>query len=178
MVQCQLLPVGIRDDELLRAFEEIKREDFLPTEYSNMAYEDRNIKYKGKLALRPILVAHLIESSKIEKNHKVLYIGGVFGYGPALVKNLCENVVFLEEFEVTGTENKIGPLEKGWPEEGPYDAIIIEDIVTKMPEEIINQCHEKARISAIIKNDYECYVGSGIKSTNMKFERIFETMLY
>src|SRR3989337_728656 len=85
MVKGQLLPEGITDPGLIKAFSNIPREAFVPRQLSHVAYMDSNFSIGGdRVLLRPATLAKLLQALNPSSKDKILYIACGSGYGPAL----------------------------------------------------------------------------------------------
>ena len=149
MVEGQLRTNRIVDPTLIAALEEIPREQFVPTKLAGIAYVDEALPLgQGRYLMEPLAVARMIESAQIEPGHVVLDVGCATGYSSALIARLAQTVVALEEvadfareanrlFGVLGCDNAAvveGRLVDGYKKQAPYDIIVIEGAVAKVPE--------------------------------------------
>ena len=154
MVERQIRARGIKDERLLRAIEEVPRELFLPVELRGFAYEDVAIEISERHVVpRPYLVARFIEALELKDTDKVLVAGVGSGYTVAVISRLASKVIYLEEddalihyarevFETLGYHNievHEGIIEAGWPQEAPYDAILIGRELREIPDALRKQ---------------------------------------
>ena len=153
----ELRIMNIKDENVLSAIENVKREFFIPRNYRKDAY--RNIAlptYHEQTISQPYTVAFMLELLEIEKDHKILEIGAGSGYNAAVMSKLSgkkgkifsveinrELVKFAKKnLEKTGIENvKIihGDGYHGYKKEAPYDRIIVTAATPKIPEQLIKQ---------------------------------------
>jgi protein-L-isoaspartate(D-aspartate) O-methyltransferase len=118
----------------------VKREDFVPAAYSNLAFADMEIPIgSGQVMLAPRVEAKLLQELGIKKTDKVLEIGTGSGYMAALLAARAEHVFTVElrpelaDFAkenlkragVTNVTVEVGNGAKGWSQRGPYDAIVV-----------------------------------------------------
>ncbi len=154
MLSLHLKGRDIKDEKILKAFEKIDRELFVPKSQIPHAYEDRPLPIgEGQTISQPYIVAFMLQLLDVEKHHKVLEIGTGSGYQTALLAELAKTVYTVEIKErllekakkilsSLGYKNihfKLGDGKKGWKEHSPYDRIIVSAAPQTIPEELINQ---------------------------------------
>lgn len=162
MVDGQLRCNQVTDSLLLEAFNEIPRELFVPDQ--NIAYADNELYFlSGRFMLRPMVLARLIQALALKPKDNVLVIGCTTGYSLMLLKNLAGSVTGLESDAklVDQALDLLTPLPKflkkivkadllgGAPQKKPYQAILIEGGVQRLPEELLIQLAEGGRIAYI-----------------------------
>jgi protein-L-isoaspartate(D-aspartate) O-methyltransferase len=117
----------------------------------------------GRVCLDPRVLAKLIDALAIQPDDLVLDIGCGLGYSTAIIANIAEAVVALEEDEALaeeaaatlsaqGVDNAVvekGPLVGGAPSHGPYDVIIIQGGIEALPDAIADQLRPDGRIAVI-----------------------------
>jgi protein-L-isoaspartate(D-aspartate) O-methyltransferase len=161
MVQEQIISRGIQDSRVIKAISEVPRELFVPNELKSSAYEDSPlpIGYKQTIS-QPFIVAYMTESAQLDQTSRVLEIGTGCGYQAAILSKLCKEVYSIEVLKPLGEEaavrlNKLGYKNihlrigdgyKGWPENSPFDAIIVTAAPEKVPQILINQLKEGGRL--------------------------------
>jgi protein-L-isoaspartate(D-aspartate) O-methyltransferase len=125
----------------------VPRHLFVPEQYRQSAYEDHplHIGYNQTIS-QPYIVAFMTDALKVKPGDRVLEIGTGSGYQAAVLSLLCRQVftielvpelgrsaaALLKKLEYTNIFTRIGDGFEGWPDESPFDAII----VTAAPEEI------------------------------------------
>jgi len=137
----------VRDPRVLQAMRRVPRHAFVPEEYQEVAYRNNPLPIGyGQTISQPFIVAHMSELLEIRKDHKVLEIGTGSGYQAAVLGELCDSVFTIEIIEPLGQRAanllaelgysnlhvRIGDGYAGWPEQAPFDRII----VTCAPEDI------------------------------------------
>ena len=140
MVERQLRARGIRSEEVLRAMGEVPREDFLPPEGRGRAYRDQALPLShGQTISQPYMVAIMTEALLLRPQDRVLEIGTGSGYQTAILAQLAGEVFSIERIpalcaragevlKAMGYENvhlRVGDGTLGWPEEAPFDAILV-----------------------------------------------------
>ncbi|HEX4653646.1 MAG TPA: protein-L-isoaspartate(D-aspartate) O-methyltransferase [Candidatus Udaeobacter sp.] len=161
MVQQQLITRGIKDERVLAAMEKVSREEFIPPESRSDSYEDGPLPIGyGQTISQPYIVAFMTEQLRLNPADRILEIGTGSGYQAAVLAGLVADVYSIEIIEPLaknakatlqhlGCDNvhvKIGDGYKGWPEEAPFDAIIVTCAPDKVPQPLIDQLKEGGRM--------------------------------
>ena len=161
MVQEQLIPRGISDPRVLAAMREVPRHCFVDDALSSRAYGDFPLPIaSGQTISQPYIVALMTESLALEGNERVLEIGTGSGYQAAVLSRLCSQVYTVERinsllagsrrvFDQLRYFNIVAKLDDGtlgWPEHGPYDAIIVTAGGPKIPEPLVEQLGDGGRL--------------------------------
>jgi protein-L-isoaspartate(D-aspartate) O-methyltransferase len=154
MVAAQLKQRGIADPHVLAAMAEVPREEFVEPGYGEFAYEDSALPIaEGQTISQPYIVAAMIEAAAIAPGDKVLEIGAGSGYAAAVLSRMAGQVFAIERhaalteaaearFKKLGYRNihlRTGDGTKGWPEEAPFDAIIVSAVGPKAPQALKDQ---------------------------------------
>ncbi len=167
MVDNQLQTAGVIDHELLRSMGEVPRELFVPEQYQSIAYLDKDIKLTDeRYLMAPVSLGRLIQYAQVKPSDIVLIVGCNIGYSVAIVANLANMVVgveqdrdlakqaskILEELDVGNGAVLSGNPAKGLPSEAPFDVIIIEGSIDEVPQALFKQLREGGRLIAPIDN--------------------------
>ena len=161
MVEQQLKPRGIKDERVLAAMAKVPREEFVPADARPSAYEDGPlpIGYDQTIS-QPYVVAFMTEQLRPRQSDRVLEIGSGSGYQAAILGELVAEIYTIEIVEPLaksaeatlqrlGYNNvhiKVGDGYKGWPEEAPFDAIIVTCAPQKVPQPLIDQLKDGGRM--------------------------------
>lgn len=151
MIDSQLRPNAVDEKWILAAMASHPREDFVPTEYRNLAYMDRSIPLGNGRYLPPALTSALmLQKADIQGDDHILYIGGASGYNVNIAATRAASVVAVDpDFEGPNSDN-ITPvkaaLHLGSAENAPYSLIIIEGAVEQVPQNIIDQLADGGRL--------------------------------
>ncbi len=161
MVDQQLKPRGIKDERVLAAMAKVPREEFVPADERSDAYQDGPlpIGYDQTIS-QPYIVAFMTEQLRPKPGDRVLEIGSGSGYQAAILAELVADVYTIEIVEPLaktaeatlqrlGYKNvhlKVGDGYKGWPEEAPFDAIIVTCAPDKVPQPLVDQLKEGGRM--------------------------------
>ncbi|MGD2123268.1 MAG: protein-L-isoaspartate(D-aspartate) O-methyltransferase [Gemmatimonadota bacterium] len=157
MVERQLRSRGIRSERVLEAMGTVPRERFLPAGEEHRAYRDQALPLsQGQTVSQPYMVAIMTEALELEPTDRVLEIGTGSGYQTAILSPLAAHIFSIERIpelvsgarEVLaelGFENvrvRVGDGTLGWPEEAPFDAILVTAGAPTPPEPLKAQLRE------------------------------------
>ena len=97
MVENQLRPNKINNPTILGLFKNIKKEDFLPEQIKKNSYNDLDTQLSSNRGyLKNLHVAQLIHNAEINKQDKILHIGGMTGYVSVILSSLCKELIIIE----------------------------------------------------------------------------------
>lgn len=168
MIDCQLEPNGITSRAVLEAFNIVPRELFLPKNKQGVAYLDEDIVLdKGKFCMEPVVLARMVQAARPGPDDAVLNIGDVTGYSSAIFSSLVSTVVTLEsELGTLDEARKIwdkcdfcniavvkGKEPEGAPQHAPYNLIFLNGAVAEVPESLLEQLADGARIVAVLREN-------------------------
>ena len=140
MVTEQLIPGGIKDKRVLDAMLKIPRHEFVNPGMQNQAYEDRPLQIgMGQTISQPLMVAIMTEAMELKGTEKILEIGTGSGYQAAVLAELAKDVYTIERIDALSIRARrvlhkmlyknihfrIGDGTMGWPEEAPFDGIVV-----------------------------------------------------
>jgi protein-L-isoaspartate(D-aspartate) O-methyltransferase len=161
MVEQQLKPRGIKDDRVLAAMARVPREEFVPADERGDAYEDGPLPIGlDQTISQPYIVAFMTEQLRLKSSDRLLEIGTGSGYQAAVLAELVADVYTIEIVEPLaktaeatlqrlGYKNvhlRVGDGYQGWPEEAPFDAIIVTCAPDKVPEPLVEQLKDDGRM--------------------------------
>ena len=120
--------------------------------------------------MKPSLIAQIALSINLNAHENVLILGATTGYLSAILSHQAETVIVVEENErlLRNSENAIkknninnvvfikNEIVKGYHEQSPFNVIIIEGAVQKIPKNIIDQLDEEGRLFAIVHEEELC----------------------
>ena len=168
MVESQVRPADVTDRRIIRAMLEIPREAFAPGAAKPMSYMDAHLSVgeggTQRFLLAPRILAKLIHSLDVDEDAAVLDVGCASGYSTAILAMLARRVVGVEPdaelaelarktLAAQGIENATvltGGVTAGAPDEGPFDAILINGSMARRPEELFDQMKDGGRLAAIL----------------------------
>ncbi len=154
MVDRQIRQRGIDDPRILDAFGTVPRENFVPEELRQFAYEDRPLPIGEEQTIsQPYIVAAMIDAAGIGPEECVLEVGAGSGYAAAVMSRLARQVFAIERHEVLARQAReriaelgygnctiiAGDGMEGLAEEAPFDAILVAACSRKAPEALKRQ---------------------------------------
>jgi len=154
MVKRQIADRGVGDKRVLDAIGRVERHKFVPEQDVTSAYGDYPLPIgHGQTISQPYIVALMTELCELDGSEKVLEIGTGSGYQAAVLGLLADEVYTIEIVEYLGKQAKnrlknmdydnvhvrIGDGYKGWPEEAPFDVIIVTAAPPEIPQALIEQ---------------------------------------
>ena len=163
MVMRQLAGRGVRDQRVLAAMRWAPREWFLPPHLAADAYSDAPLPIgSGQTISQPYVVALMTERLAPRRNARILEIGTGSGYQAAILAYLCGSgkvftierlpdlLVEAEErfrrLGLTNIETRLGDGAAGWPEQAPFDGIIVAAAAPRIPEPLATQLAPGGRL--------------------------------
>ena len=170
MVEDQIIKRGVEDPRVLDVMKVVERHKFVPEKYSESAYKDGPLPIgHGQTISQPFIVAFMTENLKLEPSHKVLEIGTGSGYQAAVLSELCDHVYTIEIVDELANESaeRLGRLGfnnitvrsgdgyKGWPEEAPFDRIMVTAAPEEIPELLTEQLAEEGVMVIPVGKQYE-----------------------
>lgn len=163
MVKIQLIPRGIRDERVLDAMKRVPRHLFVDESMKYRAYDDMALSIgEGQTISQPYMVAIMTELLELRGDERVLEIGTGSGYQAAILAELSKEIYTVERVSLLseqaearlyalGYKNihvKVGDGTSGWPEEAPFNRIIITAGTPKIPEPLMQQLSDEGIIIA------------------------------
>ncbi|HKK29159.1 MAG TPA: protein-L-isoaspartate(D-aspartate) O-methyltransferase [Alphaproteobacteria bacterium] len=154
MVENQIARRGVRDPLVLNAMREVPREVFVPPGMEEFAYEDGPLPIgEGQTVSQPYIVGLMMEAAEIRPAGRVLDIGAGSGYAAAVASRIADRVYGIEwhasltreakdRLDRLGYDNvelRVGDGSNGWPEAGPFNAILVAAGAPAAPEPLKQQ---------------------------------------
>jgi protein-L-isoaspartate(D-aspartate) O-methyltransferase len=161
MIEHDLQAKGIRDERVLAAMRHVPRHLFVPVEEARYAYADRALPIaEGQTISQPYVVAFMTQALELTGRERVLEIGTGSGYQAAVLAECAAEVFTLEIVEPLGraaaailaelgydnVHVRIGDGYRGWPEEAPFDAIMVTAAPDHVPQPLVDQLAEGGRM--------------------------------
>jgi protein-L-isoaspartate(D-aspartate) O-methyltransferase len=165
MIEQQIRPWNVLDQDVLDLLHVVKREGFVPAAYQNLAFADVEIPLPGGEAMfNPKVEARIIQELAVKKHENVLEIGTGSGYMAALLAHKARHVTTVEiqpEAARLARENlaragvgnvsvEEGNGALGWDKGAPYDVILVSGGLPVLPEALLKQVKVGGRIGAIV----------------------------
>ncbi len=161
MVKTQIESRGIKDEDVLSVMRDVPRHLFIDESLWPKAYSDGPLPIgHGQTISQPYIVAFMTELLRPDTHHMVLEIGTGSGYQAAVLAKLVHHVYTIEIVPELGRNAKaalkrlgydnisvrVGDGYKGWPEEEPFDRIIVTAAPEKVPEALVDQLKPGGRM--------------------------------
>jgi protein-L-isoaspartate(D-aspartate) O-methyltransferase len=161
MVSRQIAARGVRDPLVLRAMSDVPRHLFVPAALVDEAYADQPLPIgEGQTISQPYIVAVMTESLELKGDEKDLEIGTGSGYQAAVLGRIAGSVYSIEihpdlarraaaTLEKLGFANvhvRAGDGFFGWPEEAPFDGILVTAAAPEVPAALFAQLAEGGRL--------------------------------
>jgi protein-L-isoaspartate(D-aspartate) O-methyltransferase len=165
MVEQQIRPWDVLDQEVLKLLFELRREEFVPPAYRSLAFVDMEIPLGyGEVMLAPKLEARILQELQVKKTDKILEVGSGSGYLAALLakkggyvhsveivpelKTMAEKNLQTHGIANVLVENGDGAL--GWPRHGPYDVIVLTGSTPVLPEAFQKSLRAGGRMFGVV----------------------------
>ena len=163
------LGTEIKDQRVLAAMARIPRERFVPPESQHFAYEDRPLPIGlDQTISQPFIIALMTQALELTGKEKVLELGTGSGYQAAILAELARLVITVERLaplagtakkvlDSLGYTNIVVHLAKdtlGWPDEAPYDAIIVTAGAPRVPADLLAQLAIDGRLIIPVGSRY------------------------
>lgn len=164
MVDTQVRPSDVTKFPIIEALLSVPREDYVPDDKRDAAYIGENIAIGGgRVLLEPRTLAKMLDALDVQPSDVVLDLGCGLGYSTAVLAQLADFVVSVEDdadraeeaqqiLSSHGVDNAAvfeAPLAEGAAKNGPYDVIILQGAVETVPDALLAQIKEGGRIAAI-----------------------------
>jgi protein-L-isoaspartate(D-aspartate) O-methyltransferase len=170
MIENQLRPNKITNSDVLQAFMNTSKEQFISEDKINICYSDQDIFIKDRRGyLKNLHLAQILHFADIKNDEKVLHIGGLTGYLSVLISKLCNKIYvtdndqsFVDNIIKNFSNNEITngkvfkeEFSQGLKSEEPYDLIVIDCPQYNFNLNLLNQVNVGGRIIYIEKINEE-----------------------
>jgi protein-L-isoaspartate(D-aspartate) O-methyltransferase len=165
MIEQQIRPWEVLDQQVLDAIREIPREKFVPEAWRNLAFADFSIPLEhGQLMMPPRIEARLLQAVAVKPFETVLEVGTGSGYLSALLARFAKHVYSVDLHQdfitaaaarlaalgITNATLEQGDAADGWDAHGPYDVIVLTGSAPHLPEAFRDSLRPHGRLFAII----------------------------
>ena len=188
MIENQLRPNKITNSNVLQAFMNTSKEQFISDDKINICYSDQDIYIKDRRGyLKNLHLAQILHFADIKNNEKVLHIGGLTGYLSVLIAKLCKKIYvtdndqsFVDSINKNFSNNEIANGEvlkeefsEGLKSKGPYDLIVIDCPQYNFNLDLLNQVNVGGRIVYIEKINEELSKAYKMIKYEDNFSKVF-----
>jgi protein-L-isoaspartate(D-aspartate) O-methyltransferase len=185
MIQTQVIDRGIKDPRVVSALRSIPRDRFFPEASKLQAFADRAAPIgHGQTISQPYIVALMTASLDVNASHKVLEIGTGSGYQTAILSRLAGVVYSVErvkplldlawerlmELNLRNIHFRHGDGTRGWPEEGPFDRIMITAAAPEIPQQLLLKQLKDGGLAVVPIGGEEHQMLSLIRRDGMRLE--------
>ena len=154
MVEEQIVARGVRSEAVIRAMAEVPREEFLPLQLREFAYQDTPLPIAAEQTIsQPYIVAFMAEALDMHSSAKVLEVGTGSGYAAAVLSRIVDSVYTIDRIKVLADSAnetfarldyrnvhvRFGDGSLGWPEQAPFDGIVVAAGGPRVPEALKTQ---------------------------------------
>lgn len=161
MVNEQTLLRDVSDPAVLAAMRKVPRERFVPLELASRAYDDTPLAIgHGQTISQPYIVAYMTQAAGVRPEHKVLEIGTGSGYQAAILGELARAVYTIEivpelaeaaartltDLGYSHVQVRSGDGYAGWPEQAPFDRIVVTAAPKEIPAPLLEQLAPGGRL--------------------------------
>ncbi len=165
MIEQQIRPWDVLDQDVLSLLALVKREDFCPPAYRALAFVDTEVPLPGgQCMLAPKVEARLLQELHVQKHEQVLEVGAGSGYMAALLARRAQHVITLEVLPelarfaaenlrrawIMNAEVRHASGARGLVEEAPFDVIVLSGSVAEVPAALLSQLKLGGRLAAIV----------------------------
>ena len=188
MIENQLRPNKITNTNVLQAFMNTSKEQFISDDKINICYSDQDISIKDRRGyLKNLHLAQILHFADIKNNEKVLHIGGLTGYLSVLIAKLCKKIYvtdndqsFVDSINKNFSNNEVANGEvlkeefsEGLKSKGPYDLIVIDCPQYNFNLDLLNQVNVGGRIVYIEKINEELSKAYKMIKYENNFSKVF-----
>jgi protein-L-isoaspartate(D-aspartate) O-methyltransferase len=194
MIEQQIRPWEVLDQDVLNLLSIVKRENFVPAAYRNIAFADLEIPLPGgERMLSPKVEARVLQELAVTKHETVLEIGAGSGYMAALLAARGRSVTTVEispELAAFAEQNLAanavsnahvvtGDGAIGWEVGAPYDVICVSGGLPVMPQELLEQLKIGGRIAAFVGDApvMKAQIITRVDEKQFRVSDIFETLV-
>ena len=167
MIEHQIRPWEVLDQDVLDLLYALKREDFVPAAYRLLAFSDLEIPIgHGERMWLPKLEARVLQELALKQTDRVLEVGTGSAYFSALLAHRAQHVYSVEihpELKALGEANlrragvanvtvELGDGARGWTKHAPYDVIVLTGSTPVLPQQVLQQLRVGGRLFAVVGN--------------------------
>lgn len=196
MVEQQIRPWEVLDQQVLQVILHTPREDFVPAAYRSLAFADTNIPLgQGQVMMIPSVEGRLLQALTLQKTDKVLEIGTGSGYLTACLAKLAGHVESVDIFPgftesaakklaahgISNVNLASGDAAEGWNSGGQYDAIAVTGSVPVIPESYKKALTVNGRLFVIVGDTsmpiMSAHLVTRVTESQWVQESLFETSI-
>jgi protein-L-isoaspartate(D-aspartate) O-methyltransferase len=145
---------GVTDPRILSAMESVPRRLFVPKTFRTKIYDDVALPIgRHQTVSQPSVVGRMTQAMEVGDRMKVLEVGTGSGYQAAILALLCRRLYTVErhpplleeaeerfrELRLTNVTSILGDGSRGWPEQAPFDRIMLTAAALDIPAQLVDQ---------------------------------------
>lgn len=168
MVEGQIRTNRVTDPALVAALDAVPREAFVPKSMQAIAYVDEDLAIgQGRHLMEPLVLARLLQAADVTPSDAVLDIGCATGYSTAVIARIAGSVVGVEsdarfvakanqrlgELSMDNAAVVQGELTRGYAKQAPYNVIVLNGAIGRVPRDIADQLVEGGRLVAVMRDE-------------------------
>jgi len=165
MVEQQIRPWEVLDQQVLDLLSVVRREDFVAAQYRSLAFVDMEIPLgHGEKMLAPKMEARMLQGLAVKSADRILEVGTGSGYMTALLAKSGSHVTSVEilpEFTtqaaaklaahgITNVTLEVGDAARGWEKRAPYDVIVLTGSVPVLADAFARSLNPGGRLLAVV----------------------------
>lgn len=194
MVEQQVRPWEVLDEQVLGLLETIHREDFVPVRYRKMAFADLAVPLgHEQTMMKPVVEGRLLQALGLQADETVLEIGTGSGFITACLAQMAKRVVSVDIFEefsseaaaklkekdIQNVEFETGDVMSGWQPEQAHDVVVVTGSVPAVPEHFLGWVNPGGRLFVVCGESplMEAKLLTRLNATDWREESLFETDL-
>lgn len=194
MIEQQIRPWNVLDQDVLDLLSEVRREEFVPAAHQALAFADLEIPLgEGAVMLAPKMEAKLLQELAVQPKDKVLEIGTGSGYMAALLAAKADQVTSVEispaiaktakanlaKAGISNVSVEVGDGVHGWAAGAPYDVIVVSGSLPAVPEELQQQLKVGGRMAVFVGEApvMEAQIVTRTGETTFASLNLFETVV-
>ena len=194
MVEQQVRPWDVLDDNVLNLLADVPREEYVPAGFQNIAFADLSIPLEfDEMMMPPRLEARMLQALAVKPTDTALEIGTGSGFVTTLLAKSARHVysVDIQETFISRVAAKLdkegiinvtlerGDAAQGWPQQGPYDVIAVCGSLPSLPETLQNSLTVGGRMFVVVGDSpvMEAQLITRLSETEFRTEVLFETEL-
>jgi protein-L-isoaspartate(D-aspartate) O-methyltransferase len=193
MIEQQIRPWDVLDQDVLSLLTVVKREDFVPPALRELAFVDTELPLPlGQVMLAPKVEARMLQALRVARHERVLEVGAGSGHMAALLAHKAQHVFSLEirpalaamaaaNLRRAGIANaavREGDGSDGLPSEAPFDVIVLSGSVAAVPQALLDQLKPGGRLVAIVGHEpmMRATLITRVATGQVKREDLFDTV--
>lgn len=192
MVESQVRPWEVLDPRVLETLAGVKREDFVPARYRNLAFADLALPIgEGEVMLKPVIEGRLLQALGLEPDERVLEIGTGSGFLTACLARLAGQVTSIDQHaaliagararlaaaSIDNVHLQVAEAVHGFTPDAPFDAVVVGAAVHALPENFRAWVKPGGRLFAIVGDSpaMQAMLFTRPTTTNWLATSLFET---